>query len=1088
LCNSNTWLDYIEQSIGKIIRNQFERAVQRHGSSNLLVENLFQFERAVQQHGSSNLLVENVVAKEVGIIRPDEYYFGLSTRMQVVGRNEDEARDVALDLIDGRVVDWGKLQFFTNPLRPVDEDHPDYRSPSRRVVCGPAHVFTFEFDESDLAFFAEQCRWFRFKGRDLNCPMGEVYSAFSEHPDFLGLVACYSGNKSFHLHVVFDTILARAAFKLDGPEVNLRNGFMAHWRMAKEVVVRILQPTVAGHPVEPDAKLQHPEWYRRLPGGSRLIEPKKNRPDWKHALGIPFQTRVPQVIMWQKFRKQAAKDAGALFFRPAPFRSEKAIAAKARNSGAVPARSVDGFSADEFAFIEEQMRGAYPTGTYPEFVDLVKQSGIWSARFRNNATDRNPSSIMRQDHSRVLVMGRASGSLAGKTLPQPLLAMMRLWKAQYIRMLTKDAAASCLPAEKQGPNEPQVEDLELILPTKHVPGTTAYEATFATGVTDLETTGKETRRFLRRILPEHSCILIKGPEGGGKSSAITKLHDSLTDWLSSRGKPVLALYVASDYVGAEEKCCAFNRAEAERQARRGPKRSWRDRDYKGVVLPSFSRAYKAACDDLGLFQLSPLEAAQHGCKSIWEAIQRLQPEVLHHFRDQHRRLWDEIGTAQPVFFSVHAVAHGWRTATPTRTMWARRFWESGGDPFDWRLREDTELGLLIHDEIKHTDIVDIRRAEEVEWVQRLIDAEPEVWNGESGSLYDQCKAYDRWTGVNPGPQIDGQHTGLTFEEVRSFVAGGMLDWTEVTLRADGAYPDVDPKKLLYTRPVADGHRWMVRTRYWWRDNRTPTGQISRSKVRVADRVIVLTTEELPAAVLRVADPICWSIFALETPEFGRDLVDVETDRGVTSNNVAKAAQKHRARLGGAIAIISNKAKPLSQSQTPISARGSNRYIGEDLLQTMMFTAPHVHEQMLVLNAYTGRDDCLLLHHMDEFNQTCGRNLGYRRRRDVRHHLLVHPRLFEFLVEKAAWAWARYDIVLHLTKRQRISIRSAYKRLASETTSGALRPTTRDEFGFILPEPPASAPPAPASPVPKFAANDDGLLRRMTARITRQRRV
>ncbi|HEV7878192.1 MAG TPA: hypothetical protein VGP39_08940 [Bradyrhizobium sp.] len=95
-------------------------------------------------------------------------------------------------------------------------------------------------------------------------------------------------------------------------------------------------------------------------------------------------------------------------------------------------------------------------------------------------------------------------------------------------------------------------------------------------------------------------------------------------------------------------------------------------------------------------------------------------------------------------------------------------------------------------------------------MQRLIDAEPQVWNGETGSISDQCKAYDRWTGVNPGPQIDGQPSRVSFEAVRSFVAGGML-----------------------TRPVADGHRWMVRTRYWWRDNRTPTGQISRSKVRVA---------------------------------------------------------------------------------------------------------------------------------------------------------------------------------------------------------------------------------------------------------------
>ena len=550
MSNSNIWLDYIEQSVGKSIRNQFERAVQRHGSSNLLVENLFE--------------------KNAVIIRPDEYYYGLSTHMQVVGRNEEVARDVALDLLDGRAVDWSKLQFFTNPLRPVGKDDPTYNSPSSRVVCGPAHVFTFEFDKSDLTFFIKQCRWFRFKGRDLNCPIGEVYEAFSEHPDFLGLVACWSGNKSFHLHVVFDTTLARTAFKLDAPEVNLRHGFMAHWHIAKEVVLRILQPTVAGQPVEVDDRIQHPEWYRRLPGGSRLIEPKKKQPEWKHTLGIPFGTRVPQVIMWQKFRKQAAKEAGALFFRPAPFRSEKAKAAKIRNGAALPSRTVDGFSADEFAFIEEQMRTTYPPGTYPEYVDLGKPGGIWTARFRNHAADRNPSSIMRQDHKRVLVMGQTAGRLSGNALPHPLFSMMRLWKAQYHRLLAEDAVGAVLLAEGHEPDEPKTEDLELILPTKHIPGVTAYEATFATNAVDLETTGRETRRFLRRILPEHSCILMKGPEGGGKSSAIMRLHNTITDWLSSRNQPVLSLYVTSDYEGAEEKCCAFNRAEAERQARNDP--------------------------------------------------------------------------------------------------------------------------------------------------------------------------------------------------------------------------------------------------------------------------------------------------------------------------------------------------------------------------------------------------------------------------------------------------------------------------------------------------------------------------------------
>jgi len=115
---------------------------------------------------------------------------------------------------------------------------------------------------------------------------------------------------------------------------------------------------------------------------------------------------------------------------------------------------------------------------------------------------------------------------------------------------------------------------------------------------------------------------------------------------------------------------------------------------------------------------------------------------------------------------------------------------------------------------------------------------------------------------------------------------------------------------------------------------------------------------------------------------------------------------------------------LPGTQTPISARGSNRYIGEDLLQTMMYLAPEVHEEMLILNAYTGRDDCVILNHMDGFNQTCGRNMGYRRKNDAKHYLIVNPNLFAFLIESGAFSYARYDIVVHLTKKQRVRTRLA----------------------------------------------------------------
>jgi hypothetical protein len=63
---------------------------------------------------------------------------------------------------------------------------------------------------------------------------------------------------------------------------------------------------------------------------------------------------------------------------------------------------------------------------------------------------------------------------------------------------------------------------------------------------------------------------------------------------------------------------------------------------------------------------------------------------------------------------------------------------------------------------------------------------------------------------------------------------------------------------------------------------------------------------------------------------------------------------------------------------------------------MTFMTPDAYERVQATNAWTGRSDLVGLRHIDEFNQTAGRNLGYRKSGDVRHVLLVNRRLFGLL--------------------------------------------------------------------------------------------
>ncbi len=109
----------------------------------------------------------------------------------------------------------------------------------------------------------------------------------------------------------------------------------------------------------------------------------------------------------------------------------------------------------------------------------------------------------------------------------------------------------------------------------------------------------------------------------------------------------------------------------------------------------------------------------------------------------------------------------------------------------------------------------------------------------------------------------------------------------------------------------------------------------------------------------------------------------------------------------------------------VTARGSNDLIGRNVLSTMTFMTPDEYEKLQALNAWTGRSDLVGLRHIDEFNQTAGRNLGYRKQGDVKHVVLVNRRLFGLLMGGGEpLKRSRYDFRLHMDKNQRYEIKRA----------------------------------------------------------------
>jgi hypothetical protein len=961
------WDQYVEPTLGARAHAQFVAATRR----------------------GSHLLVNAVLRPS--LFRPDvddDSYYPVAATPYEPGRNHLLAERLATDPVwvaSFNADPFVALTHFANPLRIGQQVWDEWReehvwtAPKDRVVLGYHQILTYEFDIADREFLNLQLSWLRTSKNRLDCKAGELFRHCSQYTDFAGITVNYSGNKSLHIHIVFDTLHARSLRLHE--RGSLRAGIAAHWNDLHQELLRVLD-VPAG--VTADRSLRFPESYRRLPNGMRCIESDK------HLLGIPKDTAVQQVTLWEEWRDRAAAGATASFWRPGLFFPTPA-SPSTRSSTVSPAdqpaqRPIGRLSPEEFAYCEAQLRQLYPD--WPRFDHLAHEGGRYVARFLNSDADTNPASIMREDHRAVLLQGRDAAGLRPRRLPYPLGTMMRLWVAKHRSL-------------GAGPSDIDYGD-HILPPAPKLHSEDPLAADFRVA-SDKETASREVAKLLRRTLTRHERSWICAPEGIRKTSSLIAHQHRMHAWLEARGEPTLTLHAFADYAAAITKCDDFNAVQG-------------SRGFLGVVVPSFTRAYEEACSTVGVEPLSVRRAAEAGYPSRWAAIEDLQPAVLDELRVRHAAMWASLQGKKPVLFTVHQVAHHWSENSPSRLMLAPDFWRGRlGDPVHDRLcRQQTMLGLLVHDEVKAEHLVAMYPAEVVDWVAALAVSAPGCWRGRRGGAAALLRSFDTFVAAQGFPNIAGRPREIRFEEAREIAAIAGSSWAEVVTAWSGEYgvpDDEEAEDDLVRRDIYQmriGRRWRVAPRGWWRG--------------VATRVVVLTTEAVPTAVARHLSPD-WSVLELETPLLPRDEVEVHALRGVTSAGLPGLVKEWRQRLGGDIYVVSNKVACLPETRSHAAARGANDLIGRDLLQTMTFLSPEEVERLEALNAWTARGDLIRLRHVDEFNQSAGRNLGFRRQGTCRHHLLVNRRLFGHLLGPPL-ARSRYDLRVHLDKHQRCRIKAA----------------------------------------------------------------
>lgn len=927
--------------------NTYEPMWAKYYAPKLSAREINQFRRAEMRCPS--LLLTDVIQTE-SFDPKTRRYMAVANRKEVRGRNHF----LRAELGEGRAA-WELQCLFTNALQMSFPWEDDFSHPSDRVEIARHHIITIEFDSMSLPFFKQQLSWFCFEKKPTDSPIGKFLRHLrGKYADVAGLNVTYSGNKSFHYHFVVETALIAGA--VSEPS-SARLGFQKAWDRLRDEFIKSTDLMVPSTE-RPDESLRNPENFRRLPNGMRLNDKED------HFFGVPVGDVLIQVVMWEHLTLQRSRGGSQTLLVPADFSMAASTSATAPRTGGTQVQT--SVQPGEEAYCAAKLEAIFNgVEAWPKFAGFDRSQGDLRAQFFNSLGDKNPTSMMRSDFATVMVQGANPHGLtnvedAGGTLmprlPRPLGEMIELWSEEHRQRQLGPGGRVRAPVEQQFADS----------------ATTKAAATCALG------------EVINDLIPSKinrpGVDLLCAPEGISKSGTLLVNLPRYHRLLSGHGLPSWIMFASPTYEGAEEKAQAFQ--DAIRVA---------DKDqFAAVVLPSFSRIYEEEFGGRGTGYISHTEAARSGFSSRFDAIGKLQPRIMERIRKRYAALRDAYEGRHPIFFTVHPVAQSWGSGPDSRLLLSPMFWNNPSQRASLRagLMEESRLGLLIHDEIDAKSIVDVHPAETVAAVSTLTDAAG--WTSKTTKA-DKFRDHERLMGQLPHSQF------VPFEDACRIAEVGETEWDVIAAQPAGEYgPRSNGFENIYDQ--AEERHWCLRARNW--------ANIA------AHKTLILTTEAVPVALAERAG--LWDITALDTPLIEKDRVETHPSRSLKSSTAAEHVADWTAEaeaVGCELFAIGNKLDALENTRSHIAAKGSNDLIGKHIIQTMTLMTPDEYARYQALNAWTGRGDLARLKHIDDINQSAGRNLGFRAPQagpKPSHTLLINRRLFDCLVP--LFSHLRYDLV------------------------------------------------------------------------------
>jgi hypothetical protein len=970
--------------------------------------------------------------------------------------------------------------FFCNPLRFADyvgdgdRERPLYAGtpPNERVVNGRVYVHTVEFDPVSKddpaivkAFLSEQFGWCLSRGKkETDSILGDIYRELAAFHDFRGLEFVWSGNKSCHLHALFDLAhLASSRFAgsselsadprlPDVPDEALRAGLSSVWSKLVEIVARHTSVTI-----DADTHLKNPEQFRRTPWGQRSASQG-------NVLGIPEGEKIPQIVLWSKMRAAPRRSERLWFNHPAAFveaqRTHRTSRPRLRPTRALPDTMREDFL-QHLAGLCLTMWGNPTDHPRPAMIE-DSPDGV-RIKFFNNAADQQPGSVMDGDRNRLLIHSRTP-EVSRRSYMLPLTAN------QLVGFFAEHGHLSLKKVSQQRSRWMENAFLEMLEgtfdPCNGMPG-------FAGKLPAIPPDSDAAQKLLGKLITQAGDAtrlnVILSQEGVGKSTAFL-------DYLVTETNPregYLAFATIS-YDQAEQKCAEFN----ERFAGRG---------YCGHVLRSFQHYYDRLA---GLKPLSVRDVARLGYGNLSEAVYACGGQIVDELERVKDEFWGTIDASKaiPIFFTVHGVVQEWYRDRGTR-MWAHpRFREFTDekranrdasrhgqvedfdpDTLGRKLYDDLHIQRVIYDEVSMDALWWRHPAEAVEWCRGLENHALEVMGKEwSGlTLADKLDMFDQYARAVSLPSSLmaeardlNQRTDSFFRAAREIIEIGYEDGdlkvVDTSLEPFGSMNTA--KGSEFER--INGARFYTKTKDWYHHNKYHLTMLTTERrviaamrsIRTADLATLArkaarseSSESSSAsgrkqkrAGVAVTDTFhCYDFdFAHLFPQ-EKMQVDLRLDprartkvRSGKVNEVSKDGLRieqpsdememakpdvrllceeiHRG-LPEATIVSDGLKRVLPYVVTHAKGKGSNEFIGRSVIVAVfLHHGPAQYRDLLLENAHFGSRNAVRLFYVDQFNQTIGRVRGFRYRENSSIFAVMSPYVWR-QVGHFLRAHARYDI-------------------------------------------------------------------------------